>query len=752
MIIHRLKVSGFQIMGDPISLEFPEEGKIGILGQNESGKTTLLEAIEYALYGLKRGRAADESRENIVTWGKHEARLEIEFTSGQNRFLLRRSFDVRGGHTARLIPLVDGKEDFTKALNSLTEIETKIEQITGTDRDSFSKLVYIRQKDLDALKELAKARREQLVNKVMGIEVFDHATDKAKSDTSTVKLDLDKKKVELESVRKNAQTYEQRVSQKNLLQKEIEELDQQLRNSEVRLKETEKTLEVFDWLSRYDSTKGLISSIVEQQSRTQQDVKAIEELRGQFQRYQGLSDRYRPEITRLDGLRASFATAESRLEQANATLASLKEKGNEAIARAGLADQDRALLDQDLPSKKQHQLILFTVSLAVCITVLAVCLLLGQFLVSLLALVFGALAAKSYLAYQKIDAILSFGAEIQILQKQIAGASEEIPKRQAEIDFLAAQTNVRSLKDIEQLLSNIVGEIKAATGQESIQAIEALRDSSLGSLRKLEASNPSTKLAGLDRQLQERTEDLERLEKTRPVSLGEVRYDANEHQNAKRSVEVLRKECSERDGELQRKIGTMSQIEEDLKHLAEDFNRRPNVEAEYKALEDKARMLGIVVGELGETSRELRGKVVPHASFIINQILPTLTDGRYSQFEITEDLKFKAYSNEAGGYKEREVFSGGTQDQFLIALRLAFTQSILDSRVMADKYSLLMDECISSSDDQRKQGIFEVLDAMKKTFSQIFIIAHEDISNFVDHHIILERNQRGYTAIRSKSW
>jgi len=71
---------------------------------------------------------------------------------------------------------------------------------------------------------------------------------------------------------------------------------------------------------------------------------------------------------------------------------------------------------------------------------------------------------------------------------------------------------------------------------------------------------------------------------------------------------------------------------------------------------------------------------------------------------------------------------------------------------MADKYSLLMDECISSSDDQRKQGIFEVLQAMKKTFSQIFIIAHEDVSNLVDNYILLGRDRRGYTQIQSKSW
>ena len=144
--------------------------------------------------------------------------------------------------------------------------------------------------------------------------------------------------------------------------------------------------------------------------------------------------------------------------------------------------------------------------------------------------------------------------------------------------------------------------------------------------------------------------------------------------------------------------------------------------------------------------------VLPHARLIINQILPTLTSDRYSDFEITEDLKFKVHSNQAGGYKEREIFSGGTQDQFLIALRLAFTQSILDSRVQADKYSLLMDECTSSSDVNRKQGIFEVLDAMKQTFSQIFIIAHEDIANYVDHHIVFERNNKDFTKIRSKSW
>ncbi len=752
MIIHRLKASAFQIVGDPISLEFPEEGKIGILGQNESGKTTLLEVIEYALYGVRRGRGADESRENVVTWGKEEAKLEIEFTSGQDRFLLRRAFDVRGGHKARLTPLVSGKEDLTKALNSLTEIETRIEQITGMDRDSFTKLVYIRQKDLDALKELAKARREQLVNKVMGIEVFDDAIGKVKDDLSTLEKDLEKRRIELDSVQKNAQTYQQRLAEKEKLQTEITAQKNQLQKEESELKEAEEVLQGYDWLSSFNSTRKLISSATEQRSRIQQDITAVGELRRQLQKYQTLLEKYKPEFNRLEGLKTSFLAAESNLEHSRNNLQSLQERENRAVIRAGLTDEDREILRQDLPTKKQHELIFFISSLVFCVSIIAASALLHQLLLSLLALVFGALSVRFFLAYQRIDKILSSSAEIQTLNSQISDAATKLKEVQTAMDTLAAQSNVKNVEGINRALSNINNAIRLETGQESIQAVEALKENSLHSLSRLEESAPTTKLAELDRQLQERTNELERVEKTRPASATSLQYDSNLHQNAKSRVDTLRREFGQLDGELQRRIGTLSQIEVDLERLVGDFNRWPDLEAKYKTREHEGELLDLVVSELGETSREMRGQVIPHASFIINQILPTLTDGRYSQFEITEDLRFKAYSTEAGGYKEREIFSGGTQDQFLIALRLAFTQSILDSRVMADRYCLLMDECISSSDEQRKQGIFEVLDAMKKTFSQILIIAHEDISNFVDNHIILGRNQRGYTEIRSKSW
>ena len=752
MIIHRLKSSAFKSIGDPIGLELPEEGRIGILGPNESGKTTLLEAIEYSLYGLRRGAAPEEGRENIVTWGKEEAKLEIEFTSGQERYLLRRAFDIHGRHRARLTPIVDDKEDSANALNSLTEIEAKIEQITGMDRDSFTKLVYVKQKDLDALKELAKARREQLVNKVMGIEVFDDAVAKAKLDLTTVKKDLEKKQLELESVQGNAQAYEEKLAQKTKLQTEIAELGKRLQEKETEFGVAESLLKGYDWLSAYTSSKGLVSSIEGQRSRVRQDIEATADLKRQMETYQNLLAKYKPEVDKLERLRTAFVTLQSRLEQSQSAVASLRARENEVAIRTGLAGKERELLSQDLQAGKQRQFAQFALALVLCVALIAIAVSLKQFIVGLLALLCGVLAIRFYLTYGKIDRILSSSAEIQAVKIQLGNETRRLHQVQREIDSFAAEAGVKSLEDIDLVLSRISNEIGQVTGQASIQAIDALRENVHQRLKEFEESDPVAKLELLDRQLAEKTLEIGRLKETKPTSADNLQYDKDRHEKAKQTVETLRRECAHVDGDLRGKLGTADLLEADLQRLAADFNRRPSLEAEYKALDGKMNVLELVVRELGETSRELRGRVIPHASFIVNQILPTLTDGRYSQFEITEDLKFKAYSGEARGYKEREVFSGGTQDQFLIALRLAFTQSILDSRVMADKYSLLMDECISSSDDQRKQGIFEVLQAMKKTFSQIFIIAHEDISNFVDHYIVLGRSQQGYTQIRSKSW
>ena len=315
-----------------------------------------------------------------------------------------------------------------------------------------------------------------------------------------------------------------------------------------------------------------------------------------------------------------------------------------------------------------------------------------------------------------------------------------------------ADSPIKKADEANIRLNELSTILEQETRENSIEATEALLKSIKDQSNQLTLSNPNVIRKDLEKQIRLKQSEIEKLEKNKPEDIDKIEYAEDLHVASKAQVENLQNEHITLNSELGNKKGNLQQIEKDLGRLKPDFDSYPSLKDEVESTNKEINLLKRVNFELSETSKDMRNKVLPHARFIINNILPTLTSDRYSDFEITEDLKFKVHSNEAGGFKEREIFSGGTQDQFLIALRLAFTESILDSRVMADKYSLLMDECTASSDEIRKQGIFEVLSSMKETFSQIFIIAHEDIATFVDHNMVIERNERGYTQIKSKSW
>ena len=702
MIIHRIHASGFQIIGDPIDLDFPDEGRIGILGTNESGKTTLLEAIEYALYGLKRGRATEEARENIITWGKEEAKVEVEFTSGQDRFLLSRTFNNRG-HKARLVPIVDGHKNIDNALTSLTEIESKVEQITGMDRESFTKLVYVKQKDLDALKDLVKTKREHLVNKVMGIELFDDAANHVKDDSSQLVGEIDKKIAELTPVRENSNSYKEKLATRDALQKDVADLETQLKEKNDALQAEKSTLAAYDWLFAFNSKNDLVTSKKQERERIQIDINRIGQLRQDKARYEAAVNKYKPEVSRLETVREKIVRLEDNLGQSQSALDRLNAMRKEATLRANLNDKELELASHDLQKRKERQLVQFAVMLVLSVA-LIVAGALTQPLLSILGIVPVALAVALYMRYRRTDRILSHAADIQALNRQIGDSSRRVQDAHQQIERVALESGFRNHQDVDLALTKTNQQIMQMTGQPSVHGVEALAQSAQVDLKRLGESDPGKSFRALDREINEKLGEIRELEKTKPPLAETLQYDAGQHREYQTRVEQVQTKTSELEKEHSGKLGTVTQLEKDLETLKRDYDRLPGLEKEHSALQEKKAVLDLVVQELGETSRKLRSQVMPYARLIINQILPILTDGRYSEFEMTEDLKFKAHSNEAGGYKEREVFSGGTQDQFLIALRLAFTQSILDSRVMADRYSLLMDECISSSDDQRKQN------------------------------------------------
>jgi len=748
MIIHKLHVEGYKMIGEPIQLEFPEKGRIGILGQNESGKSTLLESIAFILFGL--GKGAGVAREDLVTWGKDKARLGMEFSSGDQRYLLVREISVSGGHRAKLIPIIDDRKDTQNTITNLTEIQKKIEEITGVDKDSFTKLVYIRQKDLDALKELYKSKREQLVNKVIGIEVFDQASSKVKEETSEIVGQLNENRPKLENVRINKEQYESKLTRRQSFENEVKDLKASFAGKKEAFEKAKKELDMYDWLSKFKSKNDLVNSKESELSGLESEDRRLKELEDQLSKYSSIVQMNEAIITNLQGLLPKYQGIETQISNIQRQIVDTQAKRDVLIKSSGLSDKEAEITTKGLTKKKGSQL--RKTGLAALFGFISLFTVLINPLLVSVAIALFILASYFFIQYLRMDRLLSKATFVESTNLQLDGLKQKLKESSEQMDALRGQSGFNSSHQIMDELNSIFAIIKDQTGLETFDGLKAVRNRLEGEVEPIRNSKPEQRVKNLQNDIRQLKDELQELIKTKPEIPDGLSYDGTKHKNAEGVFENTRNEYNKVESDINAKKELIKELDTHLDALKPDFDLFPSLEKKVNELDSKANLLHMVDSELSETSKELRTKIIPQARYIINQMLPTLTDGRYSDFEITEDLKFKVYSVEAGDYKEREIFSGGTQDQFLIALRLAFTQSILDSRVMADKYSLLMDECISSSDEVRKQGIFEVLEAMKGTFTQIFIIAHEDISNFVDHHIVLARNPKGYTEIRSKSW
>jgi exonuclease SbcC len=128
---------------------------------------------------------------------------------------------------------------------------------------------------------------------------------------------------------------------------------------------------------------------------------------------------------------------------------------------------------------------------------------------------------------------------------------------------------------------------------------------------------------------------------------------------------------------------------------------------------------------LEQTSESLRNRVKPQVERYMSQILPVITSGRYKAVQLEDDYTVMVFDPEAGEFRPKEVFSGGTEDQLLLAMRLAFALALIPQAKGRNPEFLFLDEPLGSSDKVRREGILALMHKeLSQNFKQIFLISH----------------------------
>jgi exonuclease SbcC len=173
---------------------------------------------------------------------------------------------------------------------------------------------------------------------------------------------------------------------------------------------------------------------------------------------------------------------------------------------------------------------------------------------------------------------------------------------------------------------------------------------------------------------------------------------------------------------------TTSQIIELRQFLEENKSLQNQVEAQKKNVELLEKELAVAkyaMKGLDNTAESLRNRVKPQVERYMGVILPLITSGHYKAVQLDEDYTVRVFDPEAGEFKPKEVFSGGTEDQLLLSMRLAFALSLTPQTKGRNPEFLFLDEPLGSSDRVRREGIVQLLrKELSQSFKQIFLISH----------------------------
>ncbi|MCD6562393.1 MAG: AAA family ATPase [Thermoproteales archaeon] len=170
MLLKKLKLKNF-LSYSYLDLEFPL-GAVVFVGENGAGKSSILDAILFALYRENnRGRGL----QGLIKRGERSSTVELIFSSeGRNYKVVRElSFDgKRIQSDARLYEIEGDKEHI---IAQKTDVDRLIVQKTGIDKNIFLTSIYVRQGEIAKLIEMRPAERKQIIGRLLGIDDLEKA-------------------------------------------------------------------------------------------------------------------------------------------------------------------------------------------------------------------------------------------------------------------------------------------------------------------------------------------------------------------------------------------------------------------------------------------------------------------------------------------------------------------------------------------------------------------------------------------------
>ena len=191
----KLKISAFGPYSGVTEFDFEKLGTEGIYlitGDTGAGKTTIFDAIMYALYG----EASSKKREVSMLRSKYAddstpTEVELVFSYRGKAYTVKRNPEYereakRGGGTTRQNANAEITYPDGRVVTKIRDVDNAVKEIIGIDRDQFCRIAMIAQGDFLKLLLAPTSERIEIFRHLFKTELFSDLQERLKREASVL--------------------------------------------------------------------------------------------------------------------------------------------------------------------------------------------------------------------------------------------------------------------------------------------------------------------------------------------------------------------------------------------------------------------------------------------------------------------------------------------------------------------------------------------------------------------------------------
>lgn len=330
MIPLKLRISGFLSYRDAAELDFESFDLACISGQNGAGKSSLLDAITWALFGKARGGDKDA----LVNLQSKAAEAALTFAYEENIYRVQRAsprgktavleFQIWGGGAWR--PLTE---------KSARETQSRIEQTLRLDYETFVNASFILQGKADEFTQKKASERKAVLSNILGLEIWETYKERAAERRKEIEREtagIDRSIADIDAELAEEEPRRQRLQ---LLEADLKRLAASRKAQEAALESIRK------------AASELNEELAAEKARLEEELRGLKEqekvISNQFSGIGGLTDQ-------MESAKKTLTEAEEKLAQ-RSKIEEARNAAREESARLKAENELRKLEMDDLKAR-----------------------------------------------------------------------------------------------------------------------------------------------------------------------------------------------------------------------------------------------------------------------------------------------------------------------------------------------------------------------------------------------------------------